>query len=107
MNTFEIIQNTAIIKVNYQGTQYKLVREQDFASLTYTLFSANGKDIIDENGVESEQLGIEFCKNLLGNNTNWVQTSYNKKFREKYAGIGDLYDSENDIFISRRDYFKV
>lgn len=49
MNTFEIIQNTAIIKVNYQGTQYKLVREQDFASLTYTLFSANGKDIIDEN----------------------------------------------------------
>jgi hypothetical protein len=49
MNTFEIIQNTTIIKVNYQGTQYKLVEEQDFASLTYTLFSANGKDIIDEN----------------------------------------------------------
>ncbi len=49
MNTFEIIQNTTIIKVNYQGTQYKLVQEQDFASLTYTLFSANGKDIIDEN----------------------------------------------------------
>lgn len=49
MNTFEIIQNTSIIKVNYQGTQYKLVQEQDFASLTYTLFSANGKDIIDEN----------------------------------------------------------
>ena len=49
MNTFETIQNKTIIKVNYQGTQYKLVREQDFASLTYTLFSANGKDIIDEN----------------------------------------------------------
>ena len=49
MNTFEIIQDISIIKVNYQGTQYKLVQEQDFASLTYTLFSANGKDIIDEN----------------------------------------------------------
>jgi hypothetical protein len=47
MKTFEIIQNTAIIKVNYQGTQYKLVREQDFASLTYTLSSADGN--IDEN----------------------------------------------------------
>jgi len=47
MNTFEIIQNTAIIKVNYQGTQYKLVREQDFASLTYTLFTGDGN--IDEN----------------------------------------------------------
>ena len=49
MNTYDIISNTTIIKVNYQGTQYKLVREQDFASLTYTLFSAGGKDIIDEN----------------------------------------------------------
>lgn len=47
MNTFEIIQNISIIKVNYEGTQYKLVEEQDFASLTYTLSSADGN--IDEN----------------------------------------------------------
>ena len=47
MNTFEIIQNISIIKVNYEGTQYKLVQEQDFASLTYTLSSADGN--IDEN----------------------------------------------------------
>ena len=47
MNTFEIIQNKTIIKVNYEGTQYKLVEEQDFASLTYTLSSADGN--IDEN----------------------------------------------------------
>lgn len=47
MNTFETIQNKTIIKVNYQGTQYKLVEEQDFASLTYTLSSADGN--IDEN----------------------------------------------------------
>jgi len=49
MNTYDIISNTIIIKVNYQGTQYKLVREGDFMSLTYTLFSADGKNIIDEN----------------------------------------------------------
>lgn len=49
MNTYDIISNTTIIKVNYQGTQYKLVREEDFMSLTYTLFSADGKNIIDEN----------------------------------------------------------
>jgi hypothetical protein len=48
MNTFEIIQNTTIIKVNYQGTQYKLVQEQDFANLTYTLFTEDGKEIIDK-----------------------------------------------------------
>jgi len=49
MNTYDIVSNTIIIKVNYQGTQYKLVREGDFMSLTYTLFSADGKNIIDEN----------------------------------------------------------
>ena len=47
MNTFEIIQNISLIKVKYEGTQYKLVQEQDFASLTYTLSSADGN--IDEN----------------------------------------------------------
>jgi len=49
MNTYDIISNTIIIKVNYQGTRYKLVQEGDFMSLTYTLFSADGKNIIDEN----------------------------------------------------------
>ena len=58
MKTFEIIQNTAIIKVNYQGTQYKLVREQDFASLTYTLSSADGN--IDENNPLYEMVIDEF-----------------------------------------------
>ena len=60
MNTFEIIQNKTIIKVNYEGTQYKLVEEQDFASLTYTLSSADGKDIIDENDPLYDMIIEEF-----------------------------------------------
>ena len=60
MNTYDIISNTTIIKVNYQGTQYKLVREQDFASLTYTLSSADGKDIIDENDPLYDMIIEEF-----------------------------------------------
>ena len=31
----------------------------------------------NENGVEEEELGIAFCKSLYGENTKWVQTSYN------------------------------
>ena len=58
MNTFEIIQNISIIKVNYQGTQYKLVEEQDFASLTYTLSSADGN--IDENDPLYDMIIEEF-----------------------------------------------
>ena len=64
MNTFEIIQNISIIKVNYEGTQYKLVEEQDFASLTYTLFSADGKDIIDENDPLYDMIITEFEEQL-------------------------------------------
>ena len=56
-------------------------------------------DIITNNGVESEQLGIDFLTQLHGH-TNWKQTSYNNKFRKNYAGVGDLYDSVRDAFIS-------
>ena len=55
-------------------------------------------DITDENGVEQEQLGIAFMKNLLGPETRWVQTSYNGNFRGKYTGAGDIYDPIADVF---------
>jgi hypothetical protein len=28
----------------------------------------------------------------------WVQTSYHGRIRAKFAGIGDIYDVENDVF---------
>lgn len=49
-------------------------------------------------GVESEQAGIEFLQSL-GIGDKWVQTSYNAKIRNKFAGIGDIYDEVNDIFV--------
>ena len=56
----------------------------------------NNEVIADENGVENSTLGEQFCHNLFGGE--WKQTSYNGNFRGKYAGIGDLYDSVNDVF---------
>ena len=38
-------------------------------------------DLLDENGVEQETLGIQVCHNIFGPDTNWVQTSYNGNFR--------------------------
>jgi len=57
-------------------------------------------DILDGDGNESEEVGIQFCKNLYGDDKNWIQTSYNNKFRYKYAAIGDTYDPERDAFVS-------
>ena len=47
-------------------------------------------DCLDSDNNESEAVGIAFCKELLGADTNWVQTSYNKSIRFRYAGIGQV-----------------
>lgn len=59
----------------------------------------HNNELLDENGNESEAKGIAFCQSLLGEDTRWIQTSYNKKFRKNYAGIGFTYDVALDAFI--------
>ena len=60
------------------------------------------QDILDENGQESEQKGIDFCSNLLGGT--WKQTSYNGRIRKNYAGVGYTYDETLDAFIAPKPY---
>ena len=48
---------------------------------------------------QHESYGQEYL-NGLGLSGTWIQTSYNGNFRGKFAGIGDIYDEVNDIFIS-------
>jgi hypothetical protein len=59
----------------------------------------HNNELLDENGNESETVGITFCKSILGEATRWKQTSYNGKTRKNYAGIGYKYDSQRDAFI--------
>ena len=58
---------------------------------------SNG-ELLDTSMQESEELGIAFCKKLFGENTRWVQTSYNRTFRRYYAGPGYTYNPEKDVF---------
>jgi hypothetical protein len=55
------------------------------------------EELLDENGKENEQKGIDFCSHLLGGT--WIQTSYNGNIRKNYAGIGYKYDADLDAFI--------
>jgi hypothetical protein len=57
-----------------------------------------------KDGVEDELTGVKFCKSLLGEDTQWVQTSYNASFRKNYAGIGYTYDSTRNAFIPPSPY---
>jgi hypothetical protein len=61
----------------------------------------NNEIIINEEGVEQESLGIEFCQSLFGEETQWVQTSYNATFRGFFAGLGMSWDGKN-FFIEER-----
>lgn len=48
---------------------------------------------------ESELIGQAFIESL-GIDGEWLQTSYNNNFRERYAGIGYTYNSELDKFVA-------
>lgn len=56
---------------------------------------------------ESEAPGIAFCKELLGADTMWAQTSYNASFRYNYAGIDFKFDRNavpNGAFVPPQPY---
>jgi hypothetical protein len=53
--------------------------------------------LLDEDGIEQETIGKEFCANIFGGE--WVQTSYNANFRGQYAAVGMKYDSVKDEFV--------
>jgi hypothetical protein len=64
----------------------------------------NNADTIDQDGNESEAIGIAFCQTLLGADTRWIQTSYNARIRKNYAGIGFTYDEDLDAFIPPKPF---
>ena len=53
--------------------------------------------LLDDNGIEQEQKGIDFLNTTFGNAV-WVQTSYNNSIRGQYAEIGGFYDSVKNKF---------
>jgi len=84
------------------------------------------ESILDENGVEQEQLGIDFLTTLT-RHTNWKQASYNtiggvywerdeqgkvtvpssdqsKAFRKNYPIRGGVYDETRDAFYEKQVY---
>jgi hypothetical protein len=63
----------------------------------------NNQVLLDDQGQEQEQLGIDFLKEWSGGHPYWRQTSYNSRFRGPYAGPGYTYDPVQDVFVAPRD----
>jgi len=68
--------------------------------VTQVIVVAN-QELLD-NGIESENKGIQFCQSLFGGN--WIQTSYSGTIRKNYAGVGYSYDSTRDAFIPPKPF---
>lgn len=66
----------------------------------YQVSVVNNSDIKNLEFPESEPVGVAYLTSVHGSGKTWKQTSYNANFRGKYAGIGDTYDSVNDVFVS-------
>jgi len=68
------------------------------------VISINNAVITDANGVEQEQLGVDFINKLYNTRDVWKQTSYNNNIRKNYAGIGYTYDQTRDAFIPPKPF---
>jgi hypothetical protein len=76
----------------------------DTNNIVINVIVVNNNELLDQDGNEIEQKGIDFCKSLFGQDTQWVQTSYNGNFRKNYASGGGTYDEELDAFIAQKPY---
>jgi hypothetical protein len=60
----------------------------------------NNEVLGNAEGLTGEAIGIAFLKSLYGENTDWLQTSYNGNFRGRYAGAGMVYNPVKDEFVT-------
>ena len=71
------------------------------------------KDCLNADGIEDEEVGRSFLERLFSWPL-WKQTSYNTSrgihkdgktpLRGNYAGIGMIYDEDNNIFMGKKPY---
>ena len=59
-------------------------------------------DALDQ--TNEEQSGVAFLTEWSGGHTYWKQTSYNRRIRKNYAGIGYIYDEARDAFIPPKPF---
>ena len=53
---------------------------------------------------KQESRGQQFLAKDLKLGGVWIQTSYNNNIRNKFAGVGDFYLEDEDIFIEAKPY---
>ena len=76
----------------------------DLNNIVKNVIVISNEMLHNSEGIEVEQIGIDFCKSLYGENTDWVQASYNDNIRKQYPSIDFIYDQTNDVFLSPKPF---
>jgi hypothetical protein len=85
----------------------------DKDNIVQNVIVVDNEQLLNEQGVEEEDVGKVYLNKIYGYGYNWIQTSYhtyanqhpqNKPFRKNYAGIGHTYDKDRDAFIPPKPY---
>jgi len=76
--------------------------EIDENNIVTRVIVINNTELLDGEQ-ESETKGIDFCESLYGHR-NWVQTSFNGSMRNNFAGVGDVWDEENNAFYQAQPF---
>jgi hypothetical protein len=80
--------------------------ELDINNKVIRVLTACNQDIATHGGELSEEAANYFgtYTPFSENGVKWVQTSYNNNFRKQYAGIGYMFDSTKNKFISPQPF---
>jgi hypothetical protein len=66
------------------------------------IIEVDNKDILDSNGKESEEIGIQFCSSIIPGK--WMRVSDDSKFIKNIPTIGFSYDKQRNAFIPPKPY---
>ena len=87
----------------------------DENNVVYRVSVVDNERLLDENGDESEAVGVAYLTSVHGEGKVWKQTSYNTyrdangvschadgkpPFRGQYAGLGNIYNAFLDEFVT-------
>ena len=75
----------------------------DADNVVITVNVVDNENLIDENGNENEQVGIEYLESVTGY-PKWKQCSYNGNFRKLYPGAGCTYNEQLDAFLRAKPF---
>lgn len=61
-------------------------------------------EVVANSIATDEAAGIAFLRSLYGEETSWLQCSYNANIRKQYPGPGYTYDAVADVFVCPRPF---